>query len=154
PNALPLMSSLCDDGYTVLIETSGALDISLIDTRVRRIMDLKCPGSGEVARNRWENLQHLKDTDEIKFVIGTEEDYTWSKEKIAAHHLETICPLLFSWVSPLTPQQQDKTLKKAPPGQTPLSQLELAERIIADALPVRFQLQMHKVIWPPSQRGV
>ena len=154
PNSLPLMKGFCDDGFTVLIETSGTLDISPIDPRVRRIMDLKCPSSGEVVRNRWENLQHLKNTDEIKFVIGTHQDYAWSKEQIAAHHLETICPLLFSWVSPLTPQQQDKTLKKVPGGQTPLSQLELAERIIADALPVRFQLQMHKFIWPPAQRGV
>jgi len=154
PNSLPLMKCFCDDGFTLLIETSGALDISPIDPRVRRIMDLKCPSSGEVARNRWENLQHLKNTDEIKFVIGTNEDYAWSKEQIAAHHLETICPLLFSWVSPLTPQQQDKTLKKVPAGQTPLSQLELAERIITDALPVRFQLQMHKFVWPPAERGV
>jgi 7-carboxy-7-deazaguanine synthase len=154
PNSLPLMKWFCDDGFTVLIETSGALDISPVDPRVRRIMDLKCPSSGEVARNRWENLQHLKTTDEIKFVIGTHQDYAWSKEKIAAHHLETICPLLFSWVSPLSPQQTDKTLKMMPAGQTPLSQQELAERIIADALPVRFQLQMHKFIWPPAQRGV
>src|SRR5438105_2872099 len=154
PDSLPLMKALCDDGFTVLLETSGALDISPIDPRVRRIMDLKCPSSGEVARNRWENLQHLKSTDEIKFVIGTHQDYAWSKEQIATHHLETICPLLFSWVSPLTPQQQDKTLKTVPGGQTPISQLELAEQIIADALPVRFQLQMHKFIWPPAQRGV
>ena len=70
-NSLPLMKSLCDDGFTVLLETSGAHDISPVDPRVRRIMDLKCPGSGEAGRNRWENLQHLKATDEIKFVIGT-----------------------------------------------------------------------------------
>jgi 7-carboxy-7-deazaguanine synthase len=152
--SLLLMKALCDDGFTVLLETSGALDISPVDPRVRRIMDLKCPSSGEVARNRWENIQHLKSTDEIKFVIGTHEDYAWAKEQIAAHHLETICPLLFSWVSPLTTQQQDKTLKTAPAGQTPLSRLELAERIIADALPVRFQIQMHKIIWPAAQRGV
>src|SRR5258705_11510347 len=152
--SLPLMRALCDEGFTVLLETSGAHDITEVDPRVRRIMDLKCPSSGEVARNRLENLQHLKSTDEIKFVIGTHQDYDWSKEQIAAHHLETICPLLFSWVSPLTPKQQDKTLNIVPAGQTPLSQLELAERIIADALPVRFQLQMHKFIWPPAQRGV
>jgi len=154
PNALPLMRALCDDGFTVLLETSGALDISQVDPRVRRIMDLKCPSSGEVARNRFENLPHLKPTDEIKFVIGTREDYEWAKEQIARHQLDAICPLLFSWVAPLQPEQQDKSLKKVPGGQTPLTRLELVEQIIADALPVRFQLQMHKVIWAPEQRGV
>jgi 7-carboxy-7-deazaguanine synthase len=154
PNALPLMKRLCDDGFTVLIETSGAHDIEPIDPRVRRIMDLKCPSSGEVARNRWENLPHLKATDEVKFVIGTVEDYYWAKEQIAKCNLAAVCPLLFSWVAPLTPEQQDKSLKKVPAGQTSLTRKELAERIIADALPVRFQVQMHKVIWAPEQRGV
>ena len=154
PNALPLMKQLCDDGFTVLLETSGAHDISKIDPRVRRIMDLKCPSSGEVARNRFENVPHLKATDEIKFVIGTREDYAWAKEQIVAHKLDAICPLLFSWVAPLKPEQQDRTLKRVPAGQTPLTRLELVEKIIADALPVRFQLQMHKVIWAPEQRGV
>ncbi|MDB6121415.1 MAG: 7-carboxy-7-deazaguanine synthase [Pedosphaera sp.] len=154
PNALPLMKTLCDEGFTVLIETSGAHDISKIDPRVRRIMDLKCPSSGEVLRNRWENLRHLKSTDEIKFVMGTQEDYDWAKQKIVEHKLDAICPLLFSWVQPLTPEQQDKVLKKVPAGQTPITRLELAEKIIADALPVRFQVQMHKIIWSPDQRGV
>lgn len=153
-NSLPLMKSLCDDGFTVLIETSGAHDISKIDPRVRRIMDLKCPASGEVARNRFENLAHLKATDEIKFVIGTIEDYEWAKQQIAAHKLDSICPLLFSWVHPLAPEQQSKVLKKVPAGLTPISRRELAERIIANALPVRFQIQQHKIIWPPEQRGV
>ncbi|HWF19837.1 MAG TPA: radical SAM protein [Verrucomicrobiae bacterium] len=154
PNALPLMKTLCDEDFTVLIETSGAHDISRVDPRVRRIMDLKCPSSGEVARNRWENLAHLKATDEIKFVIGTREDYEWAKEKIMEHKLAAICPLLFSWVQPLAPEQQDPSLKKVPTGQTPISRRELAERIIADALPVRFQAQLHKIIWPAEQRGV
>lgn len=154
PNVLPLMKQLCDDGFTVLLETSGALDISEVDSRVRRIMDLKCPSSGEVERNRWENLRELKATDEIKFVIGTHEDYDWTKEQIAKHKLDSICPLLISWVHPLAPEQQDKSLKKVPAGQTPISRQRLAENIIADALPVRFQVQMHKVIWPPEQRGV
>ena len=154
PNVLPLMKSLCDDGFTVLLETSGALDISKVDPRVRRIMDLKCPSSGEVERNRWENLRELKSTDEIKFVIGTREDYDWAKQQITAHKLDSICPLLISWVHPLAPEQQDKSLKKVPQGQTPISRKELAEKIIADALPVRFQIQQHKIIWPPEQRGV
>ena len=153
-NSLPLMKSLCDDGFTVLIETSGAHDISIIDPRVRRIMDLKCPASGEVERNRFENIAHLKSTDEIKFVIGTLEDYEWAKQQIAAHKLNSICPLLFSWVHPLTPEQQNKSLKPVPAGLTPISRRELAEKIIADALPVRFQIQQHKIIWPPEQRGV
>jgi 7-carboxy-7-deazaguanine synthase len=154
PNALPLMKTLCDEGFTVLLETSGAHDISRVDPRVRRIMDLKCPSSGEVQRNRRENLQHLKATDEVKFVMGTQEDYEWAKQQIAEHKLDAICPLLFSWVQPLSPEQQDKSLKKVPAGQTPISRLELAERIIADGLPVRFQVQLHKVIWAPDQRGV
>ena len=154
PNSVPLMKSLCDDGFTVLLETSGALDIAPVDARVRRIMDLKCPSSGECARNRWDNLAHLRATDEIKFVIGTVEDYGWAKRQINEHKLAAICPLLFSWVAPLAPHQQDKSLKPVPSGQTPLTRLELVERIMADALPVRFQLQMHKVIWPPEQRGV
>ena len=154
PNALPLMRELCDRGFTVLLETSGALDISKIDPRVRRIMDLKCPSSGEVARNRLENIPHLKMTDEIKFVIGTREDYEWAKGQISQHRLNTICPLLFSWVSPLQPHQQDKSLQRVPEGQTPISRRDLVERIVADALPVRFQLQLHKFIWPPDQKGV
>jgi len=153
-NSLPLMAALCDDGFTVLLETSGAHDIAPVDPRVRRIMDLKCPSSGEVARNRWENLAHLRNTDEIKFVIGTREDYDWAKRQIVEHRLASICPLLFSWVHPLSSEQQDKSLKAVPEGQTAISRLELAENIIADALPVRFQVQLHKVIWPPAQRGV
>jgi 7-carboxy-7-deazaguanine synthase len=154
PAALPLMQQLCDAGFTVLVETSGALDISGVDPRVRRIMDLKCPSSGEVARNRLENIPHLKATDEIKFVIGTAEDYEWARAQIAQHQLDAICPLLMSWVHPLRPEQQDKVLKPVPPGLTPITRQQLAERIIADALPVRFQVQMHKVIWAPEQRGV
>ena len=153
-NSLPLMKALCDEGFTVLIETSGAHDISKVDPRVHRIMDLKCPASGEVARNRFENISHLKATDEVKFVIGTVEDYEWAKRQIATYKLEAICPVLFSWVHPLAPEQQSKVLKRVPEGQTALTRRELAERIIADALPVRFQIQQHKIIWPVEQRGV
>jgi len=153
-NSLPLMKLLCDDGFTVLLETSGAHDISSVDPHVHRIVDLKCPSSGEVERNRWENLGYLKATDEIKFVIGTQQDYDWTKQQISLHKLEAICPLLVSWVHPLSRAQQDKSLKKVPAGQTPISRQQLAENIIADALPVRFQVQMHKVIWPPDRKGV
>ena len=154
PNALPLMQELCDEGFTVLIETSGAHDISKIDPRVRRIMDLKCPSSGEGSRNRMENVAHLKAADEVKFVIGTWEDYDWMKRQLAEHQLAAICSVLVSWVQPLAPQQQHPALKRVPAGMTVLTRQELAERIVADHLPVRFQLQMHKFIWPAEQRGV
>ena len=153
-NSLSLMRQLCDAGFTVLIETSGAHDVSPVDSRVRRIVDLKCPSSGEAGRNRFENIPHLKDSDEIKFVIGTIEDYEWAKQQIVTHKLDAICPLLFSWVHPLAPEQQNPVLKKVPAGLTPISRKDLAEKIIADALPVRFQIQQHKIIWPPEQRGV
>jgi 7-carboxy-7-deazaguanine synthase len=153
-SSLRLMKELCDDGFTVLLETSGAHDIAPVDPRVRRIMDLKCPGSGEAARNRWGNVPHLNSKDEIKFVITTREDYEWARERIAEYSLAAICPLLFSWAHSLASEQQDKSLKPVPPGQTPISRQELAERVIADALPVRFQVQLHKVIWAPEQKGV
>ena len=153
-NSLKLMKLLCDEGFTVLVETSGAHDISAIDARVHRIMDLKCPSSGEVERNRMENIRHLKASDEIKFVIGTRQDYEWAKAQIVSHQLDSVCPLLFSWVHPLAADQQHQALKKVPTGQTPLTRRELAEQIILDALPVRFQIQQHKIIWPPEQRGV
>ncbi len=153
-NSLSLMKQLCDEEFTVLLETSGAHDISNVDPRVHRIMDLKCPSSGESDRNHLANLAHLKATDEIKLVIGTREDYEWAKQQIAQHQLQNICPLLLSWVHPLAPDQQNPSLKKVPPGQMPIGRRELVEQIIADALPVRFQAQLHKIIWPPEQRGV
>ena len=135
-----LMSRLCDAGYTVLIETSGAHDIAPIDTRVHRIMDLKCPGSGESARNRVENLALLGVRDEVKFVIGSDEDYSWAKAQVLAGipgWADRVNAIIFSPVfGKITP-------------------LDLAQRILADALPrVRMQLQMHKFIWEPNQRGV
>ncbi|MBI2927697.1 MAG: radical SAM protein [Verrucomicrobia bacterium] len=154
PNVLPLMSSLCDQGFTVLLETSGALDIAPVDPRVRRIMDLKCPSSGECARNRWENLQHLQATDEVKFVIGSQQDYAWARQQIRDHKLASLCPVLFSWVTPLLLHQQDPSLKEVPAGQTPFTRRQLVEQTLTDALPVRFQLQMHKFIWSPDARGV
>ena len=149
------MKSLCDDGFTVLLETSGAHDISPVDPRVHRIMDLKCPGSGEVERNRWENLKHLKATDEIKFVIGTLAGLRMGEtNKLPNTNSTRFARLLFSWVHPLRRSSKIQSLKKVPAGQTPISRRELAEKIIADALPVRFQIQLHKIIWPPEQRGV
>jgi 7-carboxy-7-deazaguanine synthase len=135
-----LMAQLCDLGYTVLIETSGAHDIAPVDPRVHRIMDLKCPSSGECARNRMANLEVLGARDEVKFVIGSEEDYAWARGQVLAGlpgWTDRVNAILFSPVfGKMTP-------------------LELAMRVMADALPrVRMQIQMHKLIWEPNQRGV
>ena len=154
PGAAALMRECCDAGFTVLVETSGAHDIGVLDPRIRRIMDLKTPSSGESDRNRWENIPLLTGTDEVKFVIGTREDYDWARETIDRHDLVTRCPLLFSWVAPLEPHQQDPSLKSVPAGLTPISRRELVEAMVTDHLAVRFQLQMHKFIWPPDQKGV
>jgi 7-carboxy-7-deazaguanine synthase len=154
PASFPLLSALCDQGFVVLLETSGAYDVSAVDRRVRCIVDLKGPSSGELARNYWPNLKRLKGSDEIKFVLGTVEDYEWMKGILVEYELASICPILVSWVTPLTPGQQDQSLREVPPGQQPITRRDLAERIIADGLPVRFQLQMHKFIWPADQRGV
>src|SRR5262245_2228269 len=136
-NVLPLMSMLCDSGYTVLLETSGAHDISKVDPRVHRIMDLKTPGSGEVDRNVWSNIDHLTARDEVKFVMGSREDYEWSRDKVRRYHLSSCCRAgLFSPIfGRIDPRQ-------------------IVEWILADNLNVRFQLQMHKFIWRPTQRGV
>jgi 7-carboxy-7-deazaguanine synthase len=149
-----LMAQLCDDGFTVLVETSGAHDIGVLDPRVRRIMDLKCPSSGEVARNRWENLPMLKPTDEVKFVVGTWEDYDWMKQVLEERAVASRCPVLVSWVAPLEAHQRDPSLKSVPAGHRSISRQELADRIIEDRLPVRFQLQMHKFVWAADARGV
>lgn len=154
PGAAVAMRKLCDQGFTVLVETSGAHDISVLDARIRRIMDLKCPSSGEVERNRWANISHLRTTDEVKFVIGTVEDYSWARTVMTEHRLAQRCPILFSWVAPLRPEQRHPSLKSVKEGETRLSLQGLAEQIVADGLPVRFQLQMHKYIWAPDARGV
>jgi 7-carboxy-7-deazaguanine synthase len=136
-NVLPLMSILCDAGHTVLLETSGAHDISPVDVRVHRIMDLKTPGSGEVDKNLWSNIDHLTLRDEVKFVIGSREDYDWSCEKVARFNLtKRSHAVLFSPIfGRIDPRQ-------------------IVEWMLADKLNVRFQLQMHKFIWTPTQRGV
>lgn len=126
---LPLLTALCDRGYDVSLETSGALDISAIDPRVSRIMDLKAPGSGEDTRNRLENLPCLNARDEIKIVIASRADYDWARTMIATHGLADVCPILLS------------------PAQGLLEPADLAEWILADGLPVRFQMQLHKVLW-------
>lgn len=136
-NVLPLMTMLADAGHTVLLETSGAHDISKVDPRVHRIMDLKTPGSGECDRNLLSNIEHLTKRDEIKFVIGSREDYDWSRQQIESYALTDRCgTVLFSPI-----------FDRIDPRQ-------IVEWILADRLPVRFQLQMHKFIWSPTERGV
>ncbi len=154
PASLVLLERLAARGRTVLLETSGAIDIGPVDPRVRRIMDLKCPSSGESARIRWENLERLRPSDELKFVIASVEDYRWARRTVAERRLASLCPVLFSWAEPLTPAMRDASLKPFPADHTPLSRRELAERIVADALPVRLQTQLHKLLWPPETRGV
>ena len=149
-----LLTRLCKLKYTVLLETNGACDISKVDPRVHRIVDLKCPGSGESEANLLSNIQELKSTDEVKFVIGSEEDYQWSIKMVADYQLQNLCTILFSWAAPLPAECQDPCLKAAPAHHHPLSMRQLADKIIQDALPVRFQTQLHKIIWPPAMRGV
>jgi 7-carboxy-7-deazaguanine synthase len=128
-NCLLLLASLCDAGYDVSLETSGALDIAEVDPRVSRIVDLKAPGSGESERNRWSNIPLLTPRDELKFVLAGRADYEWAKHAITGHRLDQRCPILFS------------------PVQDALAPRDLAEWILADRLPVRFQLQLHKLLW-------
>jgi 7-carboxy-7-deazaguanine synthase len=126
---LPLLAGLCDAGYRVSLETSGALDIAAVDPRVSRVMDLKTPGSGEVERNRYVNLELLGSRDQLKFVICNRADYEWALEQLARHDLAARCEVLFS------------------PGYGQQDATELAEWILQDRLPVRFQLQLHKYLW-------
>lgn len=128
-NCLPLLAALCDAGYSVSLETSGSLDIGDVDPRVARIVDLKAPGSGEVDKNRWENLDLLTAGDELKFVLASREDYDWAVSACRQHRLFERCPVLFSPV----------------PGR--LDPAHLAQWILDDRLPLRFQLQLHKVLW-------
>lgn len=149
-----LLSELCSAGYVVLIETSGAHDISVTPPAVRRIMDLKCPSSGECDKNLYTNIGHLKTTDEVKFVIATEEDYIWARDMLNKYNISSICPVLFSWAEPLNEEQQNKSLKPPPVEYKPITRSQLAELILRDGLPVRFQVQLHKIIWPNVLRGV
>jgi 7-carboxy-7-deazaguanine synthase len=132
----PLMARLADQGLTVLLETSGAHDVSRVDGRVHIIMDLKCPESGECANNRWENLDLLKPGDQIKFVIGSRGDFDWSVEAIRNHQLDRRFTVLLSPVFGV------------------VSPLELAQWLLDSRLQVRMQIQLHKVIWDPQARGV
>jgi len=124
-----LLDSLVDKGYSVSLETSGAIDLEQVNTLVVKVMDIKVPGSQEDHRNRYENLAYLTKKDQVKFVIGDEQDYEWSKEQIAKYKLPERCEVLFSPIM----GRQDPT--------------ELANKILRDQLPVRFQMQLHKILW-------
>jgi 7-carboxy-7-deazaguanine synthase len=137
PGVHPLIATLLERGYQVMIETSGERDISALDSRVVRIVDLKCPGSGESERNRWSNLDHLTQRDELKFVVSDRRDYEWARAAIRTHRLS---------------QRVNAVLLSPVFGKLEAS--DLAAWILEDRLPVRMQLQMHKHIWSPTARGV
>lgn len=128
-NCIPLLQALCDAGYQVSLETGGAMDIGAVDARVMRVVDIKTPASGEVDKNRWENLPLLNSHDEIKFVLCDESDYQWARQVLQQHRLAEKCPVLFS------------------PAHGTLNATQLAEWILRDRLPVRLQVQLHKLLW-------
>jgi len=128
-DCLPLLSMLCDAGYDVSLETGGSLDISAVDSRVSVILDIKTPGSLEAGKNLWSNLDHLKPGDEVKFVLCDREDYEWAKRIMTEHAIADRCAVLFS------------------PAYGTLKPADLAEWVLQDKLPVRFQLQLHKMLW-------
>ncbi len=128
-NCLALLRALCDAGYAVSLETSGALDVSDVDGRVMKVVDLKTPGSGEMEKNLWSNLEYLNPQDEIKFVLCDEADYRWARQVLAERKLAERCAVLFS------------------PTQGELAPRDLAEWILRDHLPVRLQVQLHKLLW-------
>jgi 7-carboxy-7-deazaguanine synthase len=131
-----LMKQLCDEDFEVMLETGGSLSIKDIDDRVKIIMDLKCPSSGMMKKNLYDNLNYLKPDDELKFVVGSREDYEWAKEIISKYKLESRCRILFSVVF------------------NKLEPVTLVQWILEDKIKVRFQLQMHKYIWQPETKGV
>ncbi len=136
PDSLLLMKRLCDEGFETMLETGGSIDISAVDPRVRRIVDVKCPSSGMSRSNLWSNLDHLTTGDEVKFVIGDQEDFMYSVDVIRTHGLEHRCSVLLSPVFGV------------------LSPLEISEWVLLHRLQARVQLQMHKYIWEPDTRGV
>lgn len=126
---LPLLQKLCDAGFDVSLETGGAMDISGVDSRVSVILDIKTPGSGEVQKNLWDNLRHLKPKDEVKFVLCDRDDYDWARQLLTERGIVEKCPVLFS------------------PVYSTLNPTALADWILQDALPVRMQVQLHKILW-------
>ena len=133
PACLELITQLLDKGFIVSLETSGAIDVAAVDPRAVKVMDLKTPSSGELSKNIYQNIHFLNTKDQVKFVIGSDEDYVWSKAALAEYELLGRCEILFSPVM----GEQDPT--------------ELAEKILQDRLPVRFQIQLHKLLWDNAQ---
>lgn len=142
PNAIALMHALLSHGYDVSLETAGALSVKDVPIAVSKVMDLKSPSSGECHKNLWENLDHLTAHDQIKIVIANREDYEWAKQIITQHQLDKKCGTV--WLSPMFCIDEQKS-------DVPTLATHLAEWILADALPVRFQLQLHKIIWADAK---
>ena len=150
PGVHELMTGLCDAGHTVLVETSGACDISSCDPRVIRIVDLKTPGSGEADKNLWDNVGHLRARDEVKFVLCDRGDYEWARGVVEEHGLvDRVGAVLMSPAHPITDDGDGQVR-----GVRGLGLRELAGWIAEDRIPVRLQVQLHKFIWDPSERGV
>lgn len=142
PNAIALMTLLLAHGYEISLETSGALSVKEVPPAVSKVMDFKSPSSGECDKNLWENLEYLTAHDQLKIVIADRDDYDWAKDTLQTHHLDKRCGVV--WFSPMfdvTERQND----------VPLLATELAEWILADGLPVRFGLQLHKIIWADAK---
>ena len=147
PNAIELMKRLLSDGYEISLETAGALTVANVPKAVSKVMDLKTPSSGEVDKNLWSNLDHLTQYDQIKFVIMNREDYDWAKTKLSEHKLNELVDTV--WFSPMFNVAEDIDDEVSP--DVPVLARELAEWMLADALPVRFQLQLHKIIWADAK---
>ena len=147
PNAIALMKRLLSDGYEISLETAGALTVANVPKAVSKVMDLKTPSSGEVDKNLWSNLTHLTQHDQIKFVIMNREDYDWAKTKLSEHKLNELVDTV--WFSPMFNVAEDIDDEVSP--DVPVLARELAEWMLADALPVRFQLQLHKIIWADAK---
>jgi len=147
PNAIELMKRLLSDGYEISLETAGALTVEQVPTAVSKVMDLKTPSSGEDDKNLWSNLDYLTQHDQIKFVIMNRADYDWAKAKLIEHQLDTVVGTV--WFSPMFNVAEDMHAETAP--DVPVLARELAEWMLADALPVRFQLQLHKIIWADAK---
>ncbi len=148
PGVHPLLDELLGRYETVLLETSGSLSIAGVDPRVVRIVDFKCPSSGESHRNDWSNVQQFTGRDEVKFVIANRDDYQWAAERIAEHDLTSRCEVV---LSPVRAWVDERGRRHEPPAGL---LAELAEWILADRLDVRLVPQLHKLVWPPEKRGV
>lgn len=152
--SIVLMENLVSLNYQVLLETSGSISVENVPDPVVRIVDVKGPSSGEDSKNLWTNFEFMHPHDEVKFVCGTVEDVDYLEKVCREFDLFNRFEILVSWVAPLEEHQMDKSLKAVPSNLRPISQVELVEYVLSKNLPVRFQLQMHKYIWPQDMKGV